>query len=56
MDFLVSNEAESLRQKIVFKIIPMVNPDGVVFGNYRNSLSGQDLNRKFKSKNIELIP
>ena len=40
----------------MLKIIPMVNPDGVVFGNYRNSLSGQDLNRKFKSKNVELIP
>lgn len=34
----------------------MVNPDGVVFGNYRTSLSGKDLNRKFKAKNIELFP
>jgi len=52
MDFLVSPEAEYLRKKIIFKIIPMVNPDGVVFGNYRTSLSGKDLNRKFKAKNI----
>ena len=29
----------------------MINPDGVVFGNYRTSLSGKDLNRKFKAKN-----
>jgi murein tripeptide amidase MpaA len=27
----------------------MINPDGVVFGNYRTSLSGKDLNRKFKN-------
>lgn len=33
-----------------------MNPDGVVFGNYRTSLSGKDLNRKFKAKNEELFP
>lgn len=52
MEFLASNEAEELRKKIVFKIVPMINPDGVVFGNYRTSLSGKDLNRKFRAKNI----
>lgn len=30
-----------------FHIIPMINPDGVVAGNYRTSFSGRDLNRKF---------
>lgn len=25
----------------------MVNPDGVVFGNYRSNLMGCDLNRKW---------
>lgn len=38
-----------LRNHFVFKIIPMVNPDGVVLGNYRTSLSGKDLNREFIS-------
>lgn len=27
----------------------MLNPDGVVVGNYRCSLSGRDLNRKYKT-------
>lgn len=47
IDFLVSDEqkAEFLRNNYVFKIIPMLNPDGVIVGNYRCSLVGQDLNR-----------
>lgn len=32
----------------IFKIVPMLNPDGVVFGNNRCSLSGLDLNRQWK--------
>ncbi len=41
-------EAEYLRKTCVFKIIPMMNPDGVVHGNYRCSLSGTDLNRQWE--------
>jgi murein tripeptide amidase MpaA len=50
MDFLTdpdNSEAEYLRNKFVFKIIPMLNPDGVIHGNYRCSLAGVDLNRKW---------
>lgn len=39
--------AKSLRSKFIFKIIPMINPDGVVFGNYRTSFLGKDMNRMF---------
>jgi murein tripeptide amidase MpaA len=28
-------------------VIPIVNPDGVVCGNYRNTLQGKDMNRHF---------
>lgn len=34
----------------------MINPDGVVFGNYRTGLAGKDLNRKFRAKNFDLFP
>jgi hypothetical protein len=37
--------AKVLRDHIIFKIVPMLNPDGVVLGNYRSSLMGFDLNR-----------
>lgn len=50
IDFLVSDtlEANLLRDHFVFKIIPMLNPDGVIHGNYRCSLAGCDLNRKWR--------
>jgi murein tripeptide amidase MpaA len=49
LDFIVSNEkeAKALRDTFVFKVIPMLNPDGVIVGNYRCSLSGLDLNRQW---------
>ncbi len=49
LDFLLSDDkvAESLRDNFVFKVIPMLNPDGVIQGNYRCSLAGCDLNRKY---------
>ncbi|XP_042229939.1 uncharacterized protein LOC121871568 [Homarus americanus] len=39
------SEANTIREHIVFIIVPMVNPDGVYIGNYRSSLMGFDLNR-----------
>lgn len=51
IDFLISEEKEAafLRENCIFKIIPILNPDGVIQGNYRCSLAGCDLNRKFVS-------
>ena len=51
--FLLSDDpaAVALRNNFVFKIFPMVNPDGVIHGNYRCSLSGRDLNRRWSNPN-----
>ena len=56
--FLLSDafEAAELRKRIVFKIVPMINPDGVIIGNYRTSLAGNDLNRKYHTPDKELHP
>lgn len=40
-------DASRLRKNILFKVIPMVNPDGVFLGNCRSTLIGSDLNRSF---------
>lgn len=47
MEFLMSErkEAKLLRLYYTFILIPCLNPDGVVCGNYRNSVAGVDLNR-----------
>lgn len=47
LKFLLSDSptAQSLRQSFIFKVVPMLNPDGVVNGNYRCNLAGVDLNR-----------
>lgn len=47
MDYLLSDEpgANLLRQKATFNIIPVMNPDGVFIGNYRDNAQGINLNR-----------
>ena len=49
-------EAKLLRENFIFKIIPMLNPDGVINGNYRCSLAGCDLNRRWKAPSKILHP
>ena len=58
LKYLTSNtpSAKMLRKKFVFKIIPMLNPDGVINGNYRTSLAGVDLNRRWDNPDFELHP
>mgnify|MGYP003931915991 FL=1 len=58
IDFLTSDDpiAYCLRQKFVFKVVPMLNPDGVINGNYRTSLAGVDLNRRWDKPDPVLHP
>ncbi|KAH0628223.1 hypothetical protein JD844_009097 [Phrynosoma platyrhinos] len=58
LEYLMSNNstAQSLRESYIFKIVPMLNPDGVINGNHRCSLSGEDLNRQWQNPNADLHP
>lgn len=42
-----TKESDFLLKNYIIYVIPMINPDGVVFGHYRTNLSGKDLNRKW---------
>lgn len=56
--FLVSNDSRAieLRSKLSILIVPMINVDGVIIGNYRCGISGIDLNRSFASPDPKLQP
>eukprot|EP00057_Strongylocentrotus_purpuratus_P005530 XP_003731176.1 PREDICTED: cytosolic carboxypeptidase 1 [Strongylocentrotus purpuratus] len=58
LKFLMSTHptAQALREIFIFKIVPMLNPDGVINGSHRCSLSGEDLNRRWLQPIKELHP
>lgn len=49
-------QMSALLSKVIFKIIPMANPDGVIYGNFRTNYLGIDLNRGFDSNDDVLNP
>ncbi|XP_061465437.1 cytosolic carboxypeptidase 2 isoform X3 [Rhineura floridana] len=58
LDFILSDspDAQLLRDLFIFKVVPMLNPDGVIVGNYRCSLAGRDLNRNYRTVLKESFP
>ncbi|CAD8052049.1 unnamed protein product [Paramecium sonneborni] len=55
IQYLVNEDAQNLRQQFYFKILPMMNPDGVIHGNSITTLQGIDINQKWHKVN-KLIP
>lgn len=55
---ILDTSAESLvlRKLFQFKIVPMMNPDGVILGTFRTNLSGDDLNRRYDQPSNFLHP
>lgn len=49
-------EVRMLLSRYIFKIYPMINVDGVIYGNFRCDLTGVDLNRKWKETSKLLYP
>lgn len=39
-----------------FRIFPMINVDGVIYGNFRCDLAGDDLNRCWKNPSLAIHP
>ena len=51
-----NNKSELLREHFIFKIIPMINVDGVSIGNYRLDTNGYNLNRCYLNPEIKKDP
>jgi len=51
--FLLSDDARLLREKIVWKIFPMMDPDGVFHGGVRFNRHGYDVNRNWDAADPE---
>jgi murein tripeptide amidase MpaA len=49
-------EAKFLRSRLTFYLVPMLNVDGVINGNYRTNLLGTDLNRQWTAPDASLHP
>ncbi|RYY31467.1 MAG: hypothetical protein EOO04_01045 [Chitinophagaceae bacterium] len=49
VNFLVSDDpkAAKIRQRFVFQVIPMINPDGFFLGTTRFNAAGEDLNQEW---------
>jgi murein tripeptide amidase MpaA len=47
---------DSILSNTIIKLVPIMNPDGVVIGNSRSSLAGVDLNRRWSNPSATIHP
>lgn len=55
VDYLM-NSMNLLKKGYAFHFVPMVNAEGVLYGNYRTNLKGYDLNRNWRNPDKSLHP
>ena len=48
--------AAELRRRAIFKVVPFLNPDGVINGHHRTGLGGLDLNRHWTTPELSRAP
>ena len=59
LDFITNANdprSKALRQNFVIKLIPLLNPDGVVRGHYRTDARGVNLNRMYMDPSFDSHP
>ena len=55
-NLIYNSKYKFLLNKFIFKIIPMINIDGVINGNYRYNIFGKDLNRYWNEPDKTFYP
>jgi murein tripeptide amidase MpaA len=51
-----SEYSKWILDRFVIKVFPMINVDGVIYGNFRCDIAGYDLNRVWKSPYQSIHP
>lgn len=56
INYILAHSTEQWVKNFVFHFVPMVNPEGVILGNYRTNVKGYDLNRNWRNPTNDAQP